>query len=70
MEECDRAGLETSYHIQENVENVKKFVQEKGMIIHTDVDIEAFKKAGEGAYEKLNLVKVRDDIYKELGITK
>lgn len=70
VEECDRAGLETSYHIQDNVENVKKFVQEKGMIIHTDVDIEAFRKAGEGAYEKLNLVKVRDDIYKELGITK
>jgi hypothetical protein len=30
----------------------------------------AFKAAGEKAYQKLNLVAVRDQVYKELGKTK
>jgi tripartite ATP-independent transporter DctP family solute receptor len=67
VEECDKAGLETSYFIQQNTDKVRKQVQEKGMVIFKDVDVNAFKKASEAAYQKMNLVAVRDAIYKELG---
>ncbi|SHF29159.1 tripartite ATP-independent transporter solute receptor, DctP family [Desulfacinum infernum DSM 9756] len=66
VEECDRAGLQTSYMIQENTEKVKQIVQQKGMTVISDVDLEAFKAAGKAAYEKLNLLEARDTIYKEL----
>ncbi|NLW56639.1 MAG: TRAP transporter substrate-binding protein DctP [Firmicutes bacterium] len=65
-EECDRAGLETSYEIERNTEEIKKYVQEKGMKIITDIDMEAFKKAGEGAYKALNLMGVRDEVMKQM----
>lgn len=67
VEECDRAGLEVSYQIQENTEALKQRVAEAGMVIHTDIDIDAFKKAGLAAYEKMGLLEVREMIYKELG---
>jgi len=67
IEECDKAGIETSKFMEKEVEDIKKLLISKGMTIVTDVDIAAFKKAGDGAYTKLNLTKVRDDIYKELG---
>ena len=66
VEECDKTGLETSYQIQKNTEAVKKIVQEKGMTVISDVDMEAFKKAGLKAYEALNLMEARDQVYKEL----
>ncbi len=66
VEECDKAGLETSYQIQANTKAVKKIVQEKGMTIISDVDIEAFKNAGKAAYEKLDLMEAREQVFKEL----
>lgn len=67
VEECDRAGIETSKLMEKEVESLKKLLVEKGMTIVTNVDVAAFRKAGEAAYTKLNLTKVRDNIYKELG---
>lgn len=69
-EECDRAGLETSYEIERNTEELKKYVQEKGMKIITDIDLDAFKKAGEGAYRVLNLMEVRDEVRKQMQAVK
>ncbi|NLG84346.1 MAG: TRAP transporter substrate-binding protein DctP [Firmicutes bacterium] len=69
VEECDKAGYETSKLMEKEIEDIKKFLIEKGMtIIETkDIDIAALKKAGEAAYKVLNLTKARDEIYKELG---
>jgi len=66
VEECDKVGLEISYQIQQNTEATKKIVQEKGMQVITDVDLEAFKAAGVKAYEVLNLLDAREQVYKEL----
>ena len=66
VEESDRAGLETSYFIQANTEKVKQEVQKRGMVIIQDVDVEAFRKAGQAAYDKLGLAEVRQLIYQEL----
>lgn len=67
VEECDKAGMETSILMEKEIPSLKKQLTEKGMTIVTDVDIAAFKKAGEAAYAKLNLTKVRDQLYKEMG---
>ncbi len=66
VEECDKAGLETSYLIAEKTAETKQIVQDKGMTVIEDVNLEAFKEAGLAAYEKLNLLDDREQIYKEL----
>ncbi|HER25367.1 MAG TPA: C4-dicarboxylate ABC transporter [Candidatus Atribacteria bacterium] len=66
IEECDRAGLETSYGMEEGIPDFRKRAVEKGMTIIQDVDIEAFKEAGKAAYEVLGIADVREQIIKEL----
>lgn len=66
VEECDRAGLETSYGMEEGIPDFRKRAEEKGMTIIQDIDIEAFKEAGKAAYEVLGIADVREKIIKEL----
>jgi tripartite ATP-independent transporter DctP family solute receptor len=69
-EECNKAGLEVSrdYLNVIDAENLKK-LQAGGMTLvpESEIDMAAFKAAGEKAYEKLNLVAARDKVYQELG---
>ena len=69
-EECNKAGLEVSRNYLEvlDVQNLKN-LQDKGMTLvpASEIDMAAFKAAGEKAYQKLNLVAARDKIYKEIG---
>ncbi|MDI3543599.1 MAG: TRAP-type transport system periplasmic protein [Candidatus Atribacteria bacterium] len=67
VEECDRAGLETSYLIEENTEKNKEIIREKGVTIIEDVNLEAFRKAGETAYEVLGISEAREKVYQEIG---
>ncbi len=67
VEECNKAGLETSYAMEAQTEEFRERARSKGMTIMQDVDMEAFKEAGKAAYEVLGLTKVREQIYKELG---
>ncbi len=72
-EECNKAGLEvsSSYLNVLDVDNMQK-LQDKGvtLIPQSEIDLAAFKAAGEKAYQKLNLVAARDKVYQELGKTK
>lgn len=72
VEECDRAGLETSYAMEEQIPDYRRRAEEKGMtIIPTEeIDIEAFKEAGKAAYEVLGIAEVREQILKELEAVK
>lgn len=71
VEECEKAGVETSKLILEKLEKeVKQQLKDKGMIVVEDVDIEAFKKAGEKAYEVLKIADVKQKVHKELGKAK
>ncbi len=71
VEECEKAGVETSKLILEKLEkDVKQQLKDKGMIVVEDVDIEAFKKAGEKAYEVLKIADVKQKVHKELGKAK
>lgn len=69
IEEADKTGLEVSKAMEQETEEIKKQITEEGMTIieASEIDIDAFKKAGEAAYEKLNLVEARNKIYEELG---
>ncbi len=67
VEECDKAGIEVSKQMEANVENIKKDLEAAGMTINSDPDIEAFKAAGEKAYEVLNLTEVKKAIWEEIG---
>ena len=69
-EECMKAGLECSLSIvNEQTVAAKQGLIDNGMtIIEPDeIDMEAFKAAGEKAYEVLNLVEVRDKVWAEMG---
>jgi tripartite ATP-independent transporter DctP family solute receptor len=68
VEECDKAGMETSKLIIEKLEKeVKEDLIKRGMIVVDNVDLAAFKKAGEKAYEVLKIADVKDKVHKELG---
>ncbi len=67
VEEADRAGLETSRRIQQLEGEVRQQLRTRGMTIVEDVDLAAFRRAGERAYEVLNLVEQRRAVQRELG---
>lgn len=69
-EECDNAGLRVSRRIMGELQDeAKGKLQEEGMTIipYSEIDIQAFKKASDSAYEALNLLDVRNQIFKEMG---
>lgn len=67
VEEADRAGLETTRRIQQLEAEIRPQLRTRGMTIIEDVDIAAFRRAGERAYEVLNLVEQRRAVHRELG---
>jgi tripartite ATP-independent transporter DctP family solute receptor len=70
VEECDKAGMETSKLIIAKEKEVKADLFKRGMIVVDKVDIAAFRKAGEKAYEVLKIADVKDKVHKELGFKK
>ena len=73
QEEWDKAGLEVSRRYLEEIDPKNIEVLKAGgmtIIPASEIDMAAFKAAGEKAYQKLNLQAVRDQVYKELGKTK
>jgi len=68
LDECDKAGLETSKKIFASEKVVKKELIAKGMVAVEDCDIAAFKKAGEKAYDVLKITDAKAKVYKEAGL--
>lgn len=67
VEECERAGDETSKEILRLEAEVKQQLKGRGMIVVEDVDLAAFRKAGDKAYETLKLTDVKNTVHKEIG---
>ncbi len=67
VEECDKAGLETSKAIMASEKVVKADLVKRGMVVVDNVDLPAFKKAGQKAYEVLKIAEVKDKVFKEIG---
>ncbi|MGH0052754.1 MAG: C4-dicarboxylate TRAP transporter substrate-binding protein [Sphaerochaetaceae bacterium] len=72
-EECNKAGLEVSRQYLEEIDPKNlETLKSNGMklIPESQIDMKAFKAAGEAAYEKLNLKDARDRVYAEMGKTR
>jgi tripartite ATP-independent transporter DctP family solute receptor len=67
VEECDKAGEATSRRIFKLEAEVEKQLKSRGMTIVEDVDLAAFRKAGEKAYEALNILDAKRQVHKEIG---
>jgi tripartite ATP-independent transporter DctP family solute receptor len=69
VEECDKAGIATSKLIMDKLEKEVKqeLLQKRGMIVTDNVDLAAFKKAGEKAYEVLKIADVKNKVFQEIG---
>ena len=67
VEECQRAGDETSQRIVRLEAEVKEQLKKRGMNVAEDVDLAAFRKAGEKAYEALRLTEAKNAVHKEIG---
>ncbi|MES2685306.1 MAG: C4-dicarboxylate TRAP transporter substrate-binding protein [Pseudomonadota bacterium] len=67
VEECDKAGEDTSRDILRLEGEVRTQLKGRGMTIVQDVDLAAFRKAGDKAYEVLKLTDVKNAVHKEIG---
>lgn len=67
VEECRRAGRETSEKVLESEQAVRTQLRSRGMTITEGVDLPAFRAAGQAAYERLGLVEARDAVLREIG---
>ena len=67
VEECQAAGNETSQQILASEQTVKADLIKRGMIVVDKVDLAAFRKAGEEAYRKLNILDAKNALHKEIG---
>jgi TRAP-type transport system periplasmic protein len=67
IEECDKAGEDTSREIFRLEAEVEQQLKGRGMTIVKDVDLPAFRKAGEKAYEVLKIIDAKTAVHKEIG---
>ncbi|MGH8669156.1 MAG: C4-dicarboxylate TRAP transporter substrate-binding protein [Burkholderiales bacterium] len=67
VEECDKAGEATSKRIFKLEDQIEQQLKKRGMTVVEDVDLAAFRKAGDKAYEALNIKAAKDAVYKEIG---
>jgi TRAP-type C4-dicarboxylate transport system substrate-binding protein len=66
-EEADKAGEATSKQIFKLEAEVEQDLKKRGMTIVKDVDLAAFRKAGDQAYVKLNILDAKNQVHKEIG---
>jgi tripartite ATP-independent transporter DctP family solute receptor len=66
-EECDKAGEATSRRIFKLENDVEQDLKKRGMTINKDVDLKAFRKAGEQAYVTLKIQDAKNQVHKEIG---
>jgi TRAP-type transport system periplasmic protein len=67
VEECDKAGEATSRRIFKLEAEVEADLKKRGMTIVKDVDMAAFRKAGDRAYETLKILDAKNQVHKEIG---
>jgi TRAP-type transport system periplasmic protein len=67
VEECDKAGEATSRSIFKLEDEVERDLKKRGMTVVEDVDLKAFRQAGEKAYEVLKIQDAKRQVHKEIG---
>jgi tripartite ATP-independent transporter DctP family solute receptor len=69
VEEADKAGAATSRKIFDLEAKVEQDLKKRGMTIVEDVDLKAFRQAGDKAYEVLKIQDAKNQVHKEIGKT-
>ncbi len=67
VEECDKAGEATSKTIFKLEGEVEQQLKGRGMTVVEDVNLAAFRKAGDKAYEVLKLTEAKETVHREIG---
>jgi TRAP-type transport system periplasmic protein len=67
VEECHRAGDDTSQRIVKLEAEVKEQLKKRGMTVVEDVDLATFRQAGEKAYQALRLTDAKNAVHREIG---
>ncbi|KZD07783.1 C4-dicarboxylate TRAP transporter substrate-binding protein [Oceanibaculum pacificum] len=67
VEECQKAGRATSEQIMALEQKVKADLIKRGMTVTDNVDKAAFRKAGDAAYDVLNIGDAKRALHKEIG---
>lgn len=69
VEECRKAGQEVSRILDAQAATDRQALVDAGMTVvpAEDLDLDAFRKAGEAAYETLGLLDARAAVYEEMG---
>lgn len=67
VEECRAAGQEVSKELAAAAETIKADLVQQGMEIVSDVDLAAFRAAGEKAYEVLGIAEAKAAVHAEIG---
>ena len=69
VDECRKAGNELTQALIEETVKDRQVMIDHGVTIlsPSDLDIKAFKQAGNETYEKLGLTEVRSKIYQDIG---
>jgi TRAP-type C4-dicarboxylate transport system substrate-binding protein len=67
VEEADKAGEETSRQILKSEADVEQQLKSRGMTINKEIDLAAFRKAGDKAYEVLKIIDAKNAVHKEIG---
>lgn len=67
VEECRAAGMATSREIEDKQQAAKAQLIEAGMTVVDDVDMDAFRNAGNAAYDTLGINEAKDKVLSELG---
>ncbi|MDC7228785.1 MAG: C4-dicarboxylate TRAP transporter substrate-binding protein [Sphaerochaetaceae bacterium] len=69
VEEADKAGYIVSEKIQIEAEKIKAQLIQDGITVieNSELDMEAFRKAGEKAYEVLGITEAKNLVYEALG---
>jgi TRAP-type C4-dicarboxylate transport system substrate-binding protein len=67
VEECRKAGQETSIIIEQATAQAKAELIKHGMTVTPHIDMAAFRAAGEKAYQALNLTETKAKVQQEIG---
>lgn len=67
VEEADKAGEAVSKEIFRLEGEVEQQLKGRGMTIVEDVNLDAFRKAGEKAYETLKILDAKNTVHQEIG---
>lgn len=67
VEECRAAGQEVSQELADAAEAIKADLVSKGMEVVSDIDLAAFRAAGEKAYEVLGIADAKKAVHAEIG---